>query len=166
MAAFPNRKFPKHHRFRAYWRYPWSRAARHSRAFKKFCWHNGYVSPHYTRHEWACHNGVGVSDSLRCNAQRAAFKLEQFRHELGDKPLGAISYYRTPAYNSQIGGASNSRHTYADAADFSTQLVNSIGRSKFLRIANRLYRNGGVGIYPSGSVHVDTRGYKARWSSW
>lgn len=166
MSNFPTRKFGKKHRFRRYWKHPYRFRARHSRKFKKFCWEYGYVSPHFTRAEWRCKNGVGVPSSLRKNAQRQAFNLELLRHRLGDKPISGISYYRTPAYNRQIGGAYNSRHTFADATDFSVETVSRFGRGKFLRAAGKVYGNGGVGIYPGGSVHLDSRGYRARWNSW
>lgn len=166
MAQFPAKNFPKRHRFRRYWKYPYGRLARRSSRFKKFCWKHGYVSPHFTRSEWKCKNGVGVPGRLRKNAQRQAFNLEIVRHKLGDRSLSGISYYRTPSYNSQIGGASNSRHTYADATDFSVETVNKFGRGKFLAVAEKVYGNGGVGSYPSGSIHLDSRGYRARWNSW
>lgn len=167
MARFPAiKRYGPKHRFRRYWRKPYTFTARHSRKFKKFCWEEGYVSPHFSRAEWACKDGTRVPASLRRNAQRAGFRLERVRHYLGDKPLGAISYYRTPSYNAQVGGASQSRHMMADAADFSVETVNSVGREKFLAAANKYYRNDGVGIYPGGNIHLDTRGYFSRWNSW
>ncbi|MDX6632756.1 MAG: hypothetical protein QOG26_761, partial [Solirubrobacterales bacterium] len=84
----------------------------------------------------------------------------------GDVSLPILSPYRTPAYNRQIHGASQSRHMQADATDFAKALVDKLGRSRFMAAANRIFANGGVGVYPWGAVHVDSRGWRARWSSW
>lgn len=148
------------------WKHPWSVFARRSKRFRKFCWDNGYVSPHFSRQEWASKDGTPVPYSLRRNAQRQAFSLERLRHALGDKPLSGISYYRSPEHNAAVGGASQSRHMQADATDFSEATVDSFGRTRFLNTAERFYANDGVGVYPGGSVHLDQRGYRSRWSSY
>jgi uncharacterized protein YcbK (DUF882 family) len=161
MAAFPG-KHPQGHRYRKYWKEPWTRKARHSRGFRRFCWGQGYVSPHFTRKEWASKDGVDVPKSLMKNAQRQGFRLEQLRHRLGDKPLNGISYYRSPAHNAAVGGASESRHMQADATDFPASLV-----TLDFRIAvNEIWRKNGIGEYPGGNVHTDARPWTARWTSW
>jgi hypothetical protein len=166
MAKFPADKFPQNHRFRHYWRKPWLRAARRSRKFKRFCWKHGYVSPNFTRAEWASKDGTPVPKSLRKNAQKQGFKCEQLRHALGNRPIGALSYYRSPEHNAAVGGASQSRHMQADACDWDISLINKVGRDRFLGAVYKIWRNGGIGIYPGGNVHTDSRGYLARWSSW
>lgn len=166
MAAFPVPSFGRYHRFRRYWRKPWTRRARRSKKFKLFCWKHGFVSPHFTRDEWASKDGKVVPWRLRGNAQRHAFNLERMRHQLGDKPLGGLSYYRSPEHNTAVGGASQSRHVQADACDFSVETVNKFGRTRFLAVVEKVFSDGGVGNYPGGNVHVDSRGYRARWSSW
>lgn len=163
MAAFPARKMKKNHRFRDMWKHPYGRKARRSRAFKKFCWRHGFVSPNFSRAEWASKDGTPVPKSLRKNAQRQAFKCEQLRHKLGDKSLGALSYYRSPAHNAAVGGASASRHMAADACDWSTQTINRFGRSRFEAAVNKIWGKNGIGRYPSGSMHTDARPYPARW---
>ena len=101
--------------------------------------------------------------SLRDNAQRQAFKCERLRHTLGDKPIGALSYYRSPAHNAAVGGATASRHMQADACDWSVETINRFGRSRFEAAINGIWANDGIGHYPSGSAHTDARGYRARW---
>lgn len=152
-------------RYRKYWKSPWSLRARRSKAFRDFCWKNGYLSPHFSREDGACHDGTPIPASLRRNAQRHAFNMERFRHALGDKPIPILSWYRTESYNRRIGGATHSQHIQADASDVDKSVVERIGRSRFFQVANVIFRNGGVGDYPSGSAHTDSRGYRARWTS-
>lgn len=100
-----------------------------------------------------------------------------------------LSGYRSPWYNRDIGRPKYSRHIYGDAADVYVDAdgdgrmddLNGDGRVG-LRDANVLYEVverldrdpglhallGGLGKYPVTSrhgpfVHVDTRGYRARW---
>ncbi len=147
------------------WKHPYSVFARRSKRFREFCWSKGYVSPHFSRKEWASKDGRAVPANLRRNAQRQAFTLERLRHALGDKPLSGISYYRSPEHNRAVGGASQSRHMQADATDFDKSTVDRIGKTRFLNTAERFYAQDGVGVYPGGSVHLDQRGYRSRWSS-
>ena len=163
MARFPESKLGKRHRFRNMWQHPYGRRASRSRRFKRFCWKHGYVSPNFTRQEWASKDGTPVPESLRKNAQRQAFLCERLRHQLGDKPLGALSYYRSPAHNAAVGGASASRHMSADACDWSVETVNRFGRDRFEAAIQKIWANHGIGHYPSGSAHTDARNYRARW---
>jgi predicted chitinase/uncharacterized protein YcbK (DUF882 family) len=147
-------------------RQPWTSNARLSPGLRAQLDKEGRITPHFTWNEWASKDGAPVPKSLRKNAIRAAWRLEQLRHELGDKPLSALSYYRSPSHNDAVGGARSSRHMSADAADFSKQTVDSFGRARFLKACEKLYKNDGIGQYPGGAVHIDTRGFKARWNSW
>lgn len=100
-----------------------------------------------------------------------------------------LSGYRSPWYNRDIGRPKYSRHIYGDAADVYVDRdgdgrmddLDGDGRAT-LRDADVLHRIvqrmdgerrmrhylGGLGKYPTTSthgpfVHVDTRGYRARW---
>lgn len=153
-------------RFWHHWRFPWGMRARHSAAFRKWCWQHGYLSPNFTRAEWACHDGQAIPATLRKGAQRHAFNMERLRHMLGDIPIPTISAFRDRDYNTQIGGATESKHIEAIATDHSKEWVESVGRAKFMAAAEKVFATGGLGIYPWGAFHLDSRGYKARWSSW
>jgi GH25 family lysozyme M1 (1,4-beta-N-acetylmuramidase) len=147
------------------WRRPWEPAAARSTAFRDLCWKHGHLSPHFMRKEAACHDPANtpVPTSLRSNAQRQAFHLERLRHELGDKPLPVLSWYRTPAWNAHVGGVIGSRHLQADAADFTVQTIQSFGAGRFDAACEKVYSKGGFGRYASGSRHGDARGSRARW---
>jgi peptidase M15-like protein len=103
--------------------------------------------------------------------------------------FGVISGYRTPWYNRRIGNVANSRHVYGDAMDLyidvnedgmmddldgdgdqdrdDVKLLADLVEEYMARPGNALLF-GGVGRYGKtsrhgGFVHVDTRGYAARW---
>jgi len=94
--------------------------------------------------------------------------LEQIR-QLAGKPVVISSGARCAKYNTSIGGSKNSEHkstdddTLSDAvdihvSDMSTKELHLL--VKGLPYANLL----GIGYYPKqGFVHVDTRGFAARW---
>ena len=108
--------------------------------------------------------------------------------------VGVISGFRTPWYNAHGGNtegrASLSRHMYGDAMDVyidndgdkGMDDLNGDGRVdvKDARVLANAAQNverehpnlvGGIGVYaPTGAhhgfVHIDTRGYRARWGPW
>jgi len=147
------------------WLRPWEPGAARSAAFRELCWSHGYLSPHFERKEAACHDPANtpVPPSLRANAQRHAFNLERLRHQLGDKGLPILSWYRTPEWNAHVGGVINSRHLQADASDFTSQTVSSFGTARFEAASEKVFARGGFGRYASGSRHGDSRGSRARW---
>jgi GH25 family lysozyme M1 (1,4-beta-N-acetylmuramidase) len=148
-----------------HWVEPWSDAAARSSAFRTALWRHGHLSPHFTRKEARCHDPqhTDVPEGLRASAQRHAFNLERLRHRLGDNPLPILSWYRTLAWNTQVGGVVNSRHLQADGTDFTVGTVNIVGSDRFDRACDQVFTNGGFGRYASGSRHADSRGSRARW---
>ena len=69
-----------------------------------------------------------------------------------------------------IGGATNSRHIYGDACDIALEEIKRLcpwegGRADFDRACDKIFAGGGFGQYPMGSRHVDSRGNRARWTS-
>lgn len=83
--------------------------------------------------------------------------------------------HRSPLLNELIGGASLSRHIAGEAADLTIGDINKDGKytDTDKQIVIKLCENtviqnkGGIGLYPgSRVVHIDVRGYRARWNSY
>lgn len=153
------------------------------------------VSTHFTLGQFLTKDQRDVWPKMLLLDERLVDKLELLVSELrlaGVKAegLSVLSGFRTPQYNGRgntAGRASDSRHTYGDAADVYVD-VNGDGRmddlnrdrrvdmrdaiwlSKLVEKVEQKYPDlaGGVGVYrATGShgpfVHVDARGQRARW---
>lgn len=119
-------------------------------------------SPNFTRAELECKCGCDTPRSIEIELTLLARDLEVMRREYG-QPIRVISGYRCRAYNTKIGGATNSQHLYGRAADIlSTLAVQDALESAAL--ATPSFKDGGIGKYPAGGLHVDRRGYPARWT--
>lgn len=110
-----------------------------------------YLSPNFRADEFKS-NGNGD-----CNIRREVILgLEKYRRVLGG-PIFVVSGYRDPAWNSHVGGASVSRHTYAkpvpsgDACDINGR--HTVAELRELGVFS------GFGIKASTGkvVHVDCR---------
>lgn len=88
--------------------------------------------------------------------------LEEIRKRAGDQPVHVTSGYRPPAYNRKVGGVSNSTHIDGLAADIYSDYISV---DELYDICDKVIGDrGGVGYYPNqGFIHVDLRGYRARW---
>lgn len=102
----------------------------------------GDLSPHFNAAEFRCRDG-----SYREPACRLLCVLEAIRAIAG-KPLPIVSGYRSPSWNAKVGGAANSLHLVAQAADIPPGFVDEAGA--------RRAGAGGVGLDRDGwAVHVD-----------
>lgn len=84
-------------------------------------------------------------------------KLDALREDLG-RPIIINSGYRCEQHNQNVGGSPNSQHLYGKAADIR---CTGITPEALARYAGK-YGFDGIGLYRWG-IHVDVRGYKARW---
>jgi hypothetical protein len=161
------RRYPKGlpKKYRKHWDRPWTQRARLNRGFRLWLGRNGYLTPHFTKEEARSHNGEWVPRELLKHARNHAFNLEQLRHELGDVSIPIVSWYRSERYNREIRGATKSQHIQARATDHPREWVERVGRARVNAAADKVFRDGGVGRYPAGSVHFDSRGFRARWTS-
>jgi uncharacterized protein YcbK (DUF882 family) len=135
---------------------------------------------------------VALSPRLLDKLELTFQELERSGHAVED--VFVISGFRTPNYNatggSTAGRGTLSRHMYGDAADVAIDNdgngrmddLDGDGRvtvadarviAEAAQRVERRYPNliGGIGIYPptsahAGFVHIDTRGYRARWGAW
>lgn len=111
---------------------------------------------------WNC-TRVPQSLKIENNIINTAINLQTIRTLLGSKPLIITSWYRPPAVNQRVGGASNSTHLQGYAVDFRCHLP----PQTIFEILNATHP-GGLGWYAKGWVHIDWRNWdkrdKARWN--
>lgn len=82
--------------------------------------------------------------------------------------------HRHPHYNDKRGGATQSQHIFGTATDLTIQDINKDGhageddKNIALEILEDIVGNdGGMGLYPGTmTIHIDTRGERARWNSY
>ncbi len=156
-------------RYRWAWDHPWRVGSRRNYAFRRWLDRNGYLSPHFRTSEARCKDGTNVTGVIKRRARKHAFALEKFRHRIGDKPVQIISWYRTPHWNVVVGGAKYSQHMNGWATDHPKEWVDRVGRAKVMREARYVFHRfwkGGIGVYPWGSLHLDSRGWVAEWNDW
>ena len=151
------------------------------------------LSPSFTLRQFLCKQEADfpkylvLRESLLVALEGVLAELR--RTGLAADTLGVISGYRTPYYNRKIGNVPNSRHVYGDAFDFYVDQdgdgrmddLNGNGRAdngdvdalhalveRFLARPEAQLLTGGLGkyyrtAYHHGFVHIDTRGFRARW---
>lgn len=112
--------------------------------------------------------------------KRILYKIIELRDEIRSQGFLENGFviehgYRTPSYNTQVGGASKSRHINGEAVDLIINDINGDGKYTFDDkkividiLENKVIKNtGGIGLYPGTRVvHMDVRGYRARWDSY
>lgn len=110
----------------------------------------------------ATHNGsrIPANETVVEGILRVAEVMEEVREYLGDRPIQINSWYRDPASNRRVGGASRSRHLSGDAVDF---VVQGISPPQVNRRLDPWWNNRGGLASASCFTHIDVRGHKARW---
>jgi hypothetical protein len=153
------------------------------------------VSPHFTLGQFVCKQGDGLPKYLvlrerlllKLEALLAAVNDEGYRVST----FTVMSGFRTPAYNRGLNNGAYSRHIYGDAADIfidenrdgvmddlNRNGKSDLGDAQVLRaLIDALAQRpsfqaftGGLGLYNATRhhgpyVHVDARGYVARWGA-
>lgn len=151
------------------------------------------LTPHFTLRQFLCKQQggypkyVALQESLLVLLEGLLGAVRERGHEIST--FGVISGYRTPWYNKKIGNVPNSRHVYGGAMDIyvdadgdgrmddlngdglhdqrDVDILAAIAEEFMARPGNAMLY-GGIGRYDKtgrhgGFVHVDTRGYGARW---
>ncbi len=151
------------------------------------------VSPHFRLEQFLCKQTDAtpqfalLRSRLLHRLEEILATLNERGHDVST--LHVMSGYRTPYYNRAIGNTTEySRHLYGDAADIFVDTDGddwmddltgdgSVTKADARYLARLVRRhptpgdnrfNGGLGIYGPAShrgpfVHVDLRGYRARW---
>lgn len=122
------------------------------------------LSPHFTLQEFRdWHEGrmppphIVAELSHLCRAV-----LEPLRAKYGTCTVQ--SGYRTLHTNVGVGGAPHSYHLYDEVKRPAADVTFATGSPReWARAADHLLPAGGLGVY-SGHIHVDLRGYRARWT--
>lgn len=113
------------------------------------------LSGNFKVSEFACKDG---SDAVLV-APRLVMVLQTIRDHFGSA-VAINSGYRTPQYNTKVGGAAHSQHCYGTAADIT---VKGQKPETVAAYARKLMPDwGGVGIY-SGFTHLDVRENRSDW---
>ena len=108
------------------------------------------------------------------------YKIFELREELDRQGYDQDAFkiksgFRTPVFNHQVKGASKSRHIKGEAVDMTVGDINRDGKysDKDKQILINILEQkiikdqGGIGKYPgTRTVHMDVRGYRARWDSY
>ena len=108
------------------------------------------------------------------------YKIIELRAELKNNNYNKsgfqITYgHRNPKHNEEINGASKSRHIKGEAVDMIIGDINNDGKYTLVDkeiviglLEEKVIKNkGGIGKYPGTRiVHMDVRGYRARWNTY
>ena len=151
------------------------------------------LSEHFTLRQFLCKQESGypkyvvLKESLLVLLEGLVQAVQQAGYPVDT--FGVISGYRTSYYNRRIGNVPNSRHVYGDAMDLFVDMdgdgnmddLNGDGQNNradvdtLYQIVERFKQQpknrllaGGVGRYykashHGGFVHLDARGFRARW---
>jgi uncharacterized protein YcbK (DUF882 family) len=86
--------------------------------------------------------------------------LDAIRESVGS-PVSLSCAYRCPAHNAEVGGVPDSQHVQGCAAD--VLLPDGWNVDQLAELAEKCGADGIGRYYNNEFVHVDTRGYAARW---
>ena len=124
------------------------------------------IGKYFDSSEFACkchrhevdENGLNKLDHVI--DKRLVDLLDAIRERLGC-PLIITSGYRCEEHNEEVGGVPNSYHTRGVAADIT---YDGIGVDYLAQVAEECGADGIGKYYHQDFVHVDVRGYAARWN--
>ena len=123
------------------------------------------IGKYFDEHEFACHcdrHGVDAEGHPILDHiidKRLVDVLDRIRERLG-VPITVNSGYRCPEHNAEVGGVSDSQHVLGTAADIT---YDGIDIDRLAEIAEECGADGIGKYYYQDFVHIDVRGYAARW---
>ncbi len=123
----------------------------------------GDLSPNLSRHEMACHCGCGFDTADIELVGVLQGTCDHFRHDMGYKVIIVVTGpNRCRKHNKEEGGADESQHIYARAADFQIFIIKHGVKEQIPPKVVYDYLDGkypgkyGLGLY-SNRCHSDTR---------
>lgn len=117
------------------------------------------LTKNFNVYEFRCGIGSPCSCPTTLIDEKLVEYLQKIRNHFG-KEITITSGYRCTSYNAKIGGATGSRHTKGQAADF---FITGVEPLKIAQYAESIGIKG-IGLYDS-FVHIDTRAAKSFWYS-
>jgi uncharacterized protein YcbK (DUF882 family) len=115
--------------------------------------------------EFACRDGTHVPDQFYDNVLTLAEQLQVIR-DIILEPIYITSGFRTVSYNKQVGGAANSYHLKAMAADIYVKNTSMDGFHAMLKAYMDMDNiiAGGLKHYKKQNfIHYDIRGHYVTW---
>ena len=115
-------------------------------------WHQALFLPSWGRHAKPSDVTNAAMDTVLANIEKQAAALQHVADHFG-KAIHVHCWLRPPAYNKQIGGASNSAHLRGMATDFHMDGITAEAVRKELKANPKLYP--GAGENNVSWVHID-----------
>lgn len=125
------------------------------------------IGNYFEDYEFACkchrHNVVDGKNVLdHVIDKRLVDVLDKIRERVG-RPVYIESGYRCEDHNREVGGVPNSQHVLGTAADIT---VDDISIDELADIAKECGADGVGRYYGLQFVHIDVRGYDAKWEQY
>lgn len=123
------------------------------------------ITENFYLDEFTCKDKSDIPLNVFMNILKLAVEMQKIRNYF-QKSITVNSGYRSPDYNTKIGGASKSKHLLGMACDFTVkdmtpyevaEKVENLMQSEFII-------NGGLGEYDT-FTHYDIRTKPARWNN-
>lgn len=124
------------------------------------------IGAYFEDYEFACScnrhevDGTGHNKLDHIIDKRLVDLLDAIRERIG-QPIEVLSGYRCIEHNAEVGGVPNSQHVEGTAADITYDGINV---DYLAEVAEECGADGIGKYYYQNFVHVDVRGYAARWS--
>jgi len=121
-------------------------------------WHQALYLPSWGRHAKPSDCTNAKMDDILTNIEKQAAALQKVSNHF-NKSIHVHCWLRPPAYNKQIGGASNSAHLRGTATDFHMEGISAEQVRKVLKASPDVYP--GTGENNVSWVHIDLEHH--RW---
>ena len=124
------------------------------------------IGAYFNDYEFACSCNRHEVDETGHNKldhiidKRLVDLLDAIRERIG-QPIEVLSGYRCPIHNEEVGGVADSQHVVGTAADITYDGINV---DYLAEVAEECGADGIGCYYHQDFVHVDVRGYAARWN--